>query len=781
MSRNRSSNALTWETSGDQFYYYTGQACKTTYFTAKIPVNVSISSTRSEVTFEESTFLEARRPLSSSQLNITDFEDLFIRQTGSNHLRPNAGVAYWYSKGSALTNFNGPTIILANSHNYSVDSFFGTDAKDIAREASVVKQRFLGEVLLSGFTQMAQANQVENVPVAVTQQRTRLTMDLGLGITVGLLFILLAFAAAGLSALASLNKRPLHLMADPSKASTAAMSLSDKDTCQTFSSLDQARSKDLKMAIGHHSYAQRDGSLVCTDANKTLSVAGTTSSNHSFHGSAAPGHKTKRDANQDWRPFTLKKRSGSMLVLFLVCVMVALVAVFVVSLSRPLYQAAFVYESDLNLGKVTVTKLAPYSIIPTLIAVALKLWWGTIDNTHRRLAPFITMAKQPAPQVSDAATTSFVETAVAFVTIKALKKKYWLLALVTFGSLMSEVLQISMAAIWTREPGILIIDVDLVKQFDMRTVPHVFENALAPAHREVQLFAYPRITEHLYGGSMYQTNWVYGSLAEIAFGASQPAWSKDGWSFAPVDLGAASKHVPKSSTGKSSQTGQLGFGMTTNVTFDSTGVRGRIECSPVDATWSRWMVEITDFSELEPLHNDSNTHLPNITSGFELLPEVRVRNFTKLPGDQPTTVAIGQWLHSNYSSNDTRGNPLYTTTNSPNFTILWIQAGAPYRFVPEHWYSAYESPPRLIFAKKPTVQAINCLPIFETANSRIKVNTQSNKVEDVALLETPKPAKDAWADGLTRHFNNQTAYSNFFYPTGMPDLNSLLLFNTTAR
>jgi Protein of unknown function (DUF3433) len=62
-----------------------------------------------------------------------------------------------------------------------------------------------------------------------------------------------------------------------------------------------------------------------------------------------------------------------------------------------LYQSAFVYQASISILKTHLSTVAPFSIIPTLIAVAMSLWWGTIDVNFRRLQPVLSMSKAPTP------------------------------------------------------------------------------------------------------------------------------------------------------------------------------------------------------------------------------------------------------------------------------------------------------------------------------------------------------------------------------------------------
>lgn len=75
-----------------------------------------------------------------------------------------------------------------------------------------------------------------------------------------------------------------------------------------------------------------------------------------------------------------------------------------------------------------------------------------------------------------------------------------------------------MAALCSRELGVVDFDVSLAAQYEVRSIPHVFEDKKF-IYRGGESIAYPRVAQRLYGGDRYQTSWIYGSLSELAFGA----------------------------------------------------------------------------------------------------------------------------------------------------------------------------------------------------------------------------------------------------------------------
>jgi hypothetical protein len=571
------------------------------------------------------------------------------------------------------------------------------DPVEMSRRATIIKQRFLGEAVLSTVDEIIQKNNFHTFQGLRTTEQVRMVVSRGVGIVMGLIFLALSIAAASLLLLVRNGRRPLYLRMDPSQSFAAASLLRDAATTSCFNDLDRATAKEIESALAAKVFLLHDGQL----KDQTDKAVTTTRLEW-------PSSGSERSRSADWRPIALRQRAGSLFTLHLSCILAALATVYVLSKRKPLYEATFVYSSDINLGKANITTLAPYSIIPTVIAVSVKLWWTTIDSAYRRLTPLLSMAISASPRSSKSPCISYVTTPIAWITIVAAKRRHWLLFVVTFGALTSEVLQISMAALCSRELGVLDLDVSLAAQYQLRSIPHVFEDKRF-IYRGGESIAYPRIAPKVYGGNQYQTSWVYGSLSELAFGASSPAWSKDGWSFPPVDLQNISAYVPGRFKRKDGDTLA-----SMNVSLIARGLRGRLECTPIDQP-SRWIIQVSNITGLIPYNRTTVDMRPNISAGFEYTSRVRVVNFPDYSRQQPGIVNIGQWLHFDYSSSSKVGVPLYNPENSQNFTVLWTNSRYPYRFEDEilNSYIGLNPPPRLLFSEIPQVQALNCQPIFD--------------------------------------------------------------------
>jgi hypothetical protein len=128
--------------------------------------------------------------------------------------------------------------------------------------------------------------------------------------------------------------------------------------------------------------------------------------------------------------------------------LLALIALFIVSRRGGLHQQALVREFEISFAD-TVTRLAPYSIIPTLFAVGVKLWYGAIEENLRRLQPFLAMAVRPAP-VSRSLLVEYANSPLAFMSFKAAKNSHYMLALVGLGALGTEICEFTAISYYLR-------------------------------------------------------------------------------------------------------------------------------------------------------------------------------------------------------------------------------------------------------------------------------------------------------------------------------------------
>jgi hypothetical protein len=100
-----------------------------------------------------------------------------------------------------------------------------------------------------------------------------------------------------------------------------------------------------------------------------------------------------------------------------------------------LSQSAFVYQVDLRVFK---AKLSPHSVLATLVAVGISMWWDAIDKALRTVQPFLSMSKVTT-DVRLGAALSYQSSYWLQASIRAATNKHWLLALVTLGTTLSQI------------------------------------------------------------------------------------------------------------------------------------------------------------------------------------------------------------------------------------------------------------------------------------------------------------------------------------------------------
>ena len=96
------------------------------------------------------------------------------------------------------------------------------------------------------------------------------------------------------------------------------------------------------------------------------------------------------------------------------------------------------FHTTLGLNDKSLVGVAPYSNIPTVFAIIVKLRWGALEKAFKRLQPYVMMTKEPT-KVSRGFTLSYINSPMISTSGKALIRGHWLLALVCLGAFWTEV------------------------------------------------------------------------------------------------------------------------------------------------------------------------------------------------------------------------------------------------------------------------------------------------------------------------------------------------------
>ncbi|KAJ5137520.1 hypothetical protein N7526_003753 [Penicillium atrosanguineum] len=486
------------------------------------------------------------------------------------------------------------------------------------------------------------------------------------------------------------------------------------------------------------------------------------------------GDLTNHDSTQseNGTPKLLRLPALITLVVSLIAVVVGLAVLYHYAEGSDLYAKAFVYQFDFTFRGSSVSSIAPFSMIPTLIAVGLGLWWSAIDDNFRRLQPYLGMTTHNPP-IRSGVNLSYQSSYWFWAAGKAAFHRHWLLFIVTLGSSLSPVFTTAMSAIFDRGTGTIIQPITLDRSLEIRDIPHVF-STLQSLYPQNSNDYTATILANLYEDM--SSYWMYTATIQLAMNGSEPAWSKDGWSFVPLNLDSISANKSLSKLG-ASQADHLGSFSQTNVTFDTPAIRGRIECSetPVQAlaNVSNWLTatDLTNHtiwnkttipSGVEGGYQLGSTH-PNRQYPGTITPLTSGQNWTSCPGCTSVyvnpssiiccgngtkyeggSVGIGYWSpNDNLESWSPRG-------WQNNFTAKWLYGDA-YTDIKANTDQTTFPDIGLLFPSPPSISMLNCKPVVETADARVTVDPSTGSILSFNITDTPKTVSDAFSDNYLPH------------------------------
>ena len=481
--------------------------------------------------------------------------------------------------------------------------------------------------------------------------------------------------------------------------------------------------------------------------------------------------------DDDWRPALLRRWTGSILLAFLASIAAALIALLVVSKGTGLHQSAFIYQTTVTFDGNSLVGLAPYSIVPTIFAVAVKLWWGALEENFKRLQPYVMMAREPT-KASRGVALSYINSPQIFALGKALSRGHWLLALVCLGAFWTEICKpiqlilwfhrpnprtlvtVSMSAIWQKNlEGSRRVQL-LSAQLEVRDIPQVFLlSELGPSANMDQVPVLSQIFENPF------SSWLYGAVIQTAYNGSQPTWSLNGWSFAQINLSSISETSMRPNPNMNASQEFEPLSLTINVTTQTSAVRGRIECSPYEtlSNTSNWL-QVWDLHNTSFWNTSANPEEP--ARGYELLsvislsPEMSTTTYASLArltccangtNGEPGLSSIGYWSMNSNGEIAIEESDLGVATY--NFTVKWI-VGRPIA----QQFLDLQADPHLIWQEPPSMAALNCQPIIETANASVTIDIISGTVQDFSIIDDPKVVTSAWSDNFEAHnFTDSTS------------------------
>jgi hypothetical protein len=314
---------------------------------------------------------------------------------------------------------------------------------------------------------------------------------------------------------------------------------------------------------------------------------------------------------------------------------------------------------------------------------------------------------------------------------------------------------VGMSALWDLEVQSLNHTISVKRRFELRTVPQIFKKEGDSTQRAA--------LSNVYQSSLQ--SWLYGAAAEVSQSGSTPAWSKDTWSFVPLELGDIREAV--SALGVDT-TSILGSGR--NITFETQGLRARLECHALDypRNTSLWLKQI-DFTNrtIDPAMNqsvwDATNSPPDLEYGYALTGMAkkgpRYGYYTCCANEtdgKPGDTAIGYWtnqLWREHRSGDiySDNGGIYDGSGMSMTAKLIVGRALEKLYQPNFASQSYLPPPLYIWVQQPEFVLVNCTPVIEHANVSVSAELETGVVHDYKVLGPLKNATEAWIDNYLIH------------------------------
>ena len=305
---------------------------------------------------------------------------------------------------------------------------------------------------------------------------------------------------------------------------------------------------------------------------------------------------------------------------------------------------------------------------------------------------------------------------------------------------------IATSALFEQTTGMISDSVQLNHSLELRQTPHIRKrNERYPPNFNVDgrgVWGYDYVGEtliELFGN--LTNNWLYSAVIEATLNGSEPQWSADGWSFIPVDLSELHGHKTSDNT-KSLST----YGSLINVTLTTPAIRGRVECHQLEEIRNGSTTWVSNSTRVDSETNKTEPYIyPNLQAfGSLLTPDAKYlsccTNNTDKSRNASTLapMAIGFWTQQLGNASQ------YISGTTNNFTVKYIYGDATKP-------ASDMSNAQVYFGEIPEIQAVRCMPVFETSEAEVVVDQQARKVLSYRLLEDPRVDDSAWTDAFVFH------------------------------
>ncbi|KAF1845015.1 uncharacterized protein K460DRAFT_405295 [Cucurbitaria berberidis CBS 394.84] len=703
------------------------ELCTPTYYAATMPVTLKASGGKSEVSFDRNEFRNRRTPVPESIFNIDMLNYFAFREAWQRYTSA--------PETAELQGLRGASRVL--SELFQKDTSKDEARKDktamlqnstLSAEASTLRSRFFGELMISSIMEENRVG-TERVSGQMTMVEQRIVVIPGIAITLSVLLALSACFLAAMLIYASTDRRPLGLEVDPATTvGTASLLKMHSSLAISLRALRSGQALDIWNTIRSRSYILRDRALSEQSEQNRQHIA----------------TKTINRTRPDWRPSMLHKKWLTTYLVSLVLVAIALLVLRQLASKQGLTQSFFIYEVDWSLFHAS---FSPSSIIATLIAVSISLYWGGIDKPMRTLQPYLAMSRGSL-HLSKGVNLSYQSVYWAWAAVKAAFCKHWLLCLIATGTTLCQILVISMAALFESQGSF---------RTESVSINHTWSNRQQPFQYTTNIIRSFYLDDTILKTT--GTDWLYTALNEITLQTAPPAWTRDGWAFTPVDMHNLSS-VDKGKTTKDTSNNNITSSLvvsSANASFITTALRGRIECTPVRLPKTNWTGRIENAHTSDRIGNLTGLLLPSL---FHLnqLNNTPIFSAPRQMACCANGTNGGQSVVAYWSSNNS-----YIDEWQPygrwvrNFTTKWIVGSGKTIEVsgqrdlttsPDVTMADGSRPggnvTLLYYEEQPQIQIMNCEPIIEVADADIIIERSSGQVLESTIIGNPRPAPGVW-------------------------------------
>ncbi|KAJ8110327.1 hypothetical protein OPT61_g6806 [Boeremia exigua] len=724
------------------------ELCTPQYFEAMTNVTASVTSDTRRIFLDEDHIRSHRVEVSGDLLDVDVVQQLTFGRDELGYL----------NRATALKrnlDFEGLSEALSAPFSFDIETMLHNST--LPDEAIRLSKRFFGELLISSMTEQ-QPKVLQSSKGLGTRIERRIVVVTEAAATLSVLLLLFSCYLLYLCFAGASRRRPLKLSSDPATLVG----------CGTYLQQNHKLSGLLGTAQAHRTQSDQTDFSESTqylghrlDKAPQVGVKGYTSVN-----------EVKRASSQSWKPAIIKSWSICALFVAFILIGVAIIVLQNFASRQLLYRSAFIYRLDL---RVFNARFSPQSVIATLLAVGVSIWWDAIDTALRTAQPFLSMSKS-VTDVRYGAALSYQTSYWLWASARAVLNSHWLLSLVTFGTTLCQILIVSMAAMFERGPGIITTVAHVNSTYAARQSPLTYNHSTNFLYASGIAYSYQ--SQFLQDAMRVTTSdWLYSALDQITLDSQQPDWSRDGWSFTPVNLDSlpSIRNFSTSSPTSAQDDASSLPVVLVNSTLTTSALRARLQCEKVETETPSWFVK----NEIDLFPRDNSTEAKDIRDRLRragyILPhtvfngsEYETSVFSRTSAiqccsnetDPEGRAAVGYWSQMNtsawWASDPSMGASSWANFGPdawpPNFAVKWIAGPTTTTNVTVYTNAAPSFYKIMQFKEVPPMAFLSCKPIIEKAEANIVLAHGTGQVLDFKILGELQAQTDPWAAHF-RHAN----------------------------